>query len=102
MSNWRTEWRYSSLYDDLGDKIDEWVAKAAPYGDSVELEDKYWEPVIKAIEQVLEHVESEAIAAERSECAKIADHTSAWCRSFSSEETAEQIAAAIRSRGEKA
>lgn len=42
-----------------------------------------------------------AIAAERSECAKIADHTSAWCRSFSSEETAERIAAAIRARGTK-
>lgn len=93
MSNWRIEWRYSALYDDLGDKIDEWVAKAAPYGDN-------WEPVIKAIEKVLEHVESAAIAAERSECAKIADHTSAWCRSFSSEETAEHIAAAIRSRGQ--
>lgn len=104
MSNWRTEWRNSSLYDDIGDRIDEWVAKAAPYGDSVELEAKYWEPVIKAIEKVLETVEAEAIAAEREACAKIAfDHekrslragatvTAGWCL---------DIAAAIRARGEK-
>ena len=98
MSNWRTEWRNSALYDDLGDRIDEWVAKAAPYGDNIELEAKYWEPVIRAIEKVLETVESEAIAAEREECSKIAHEASAWCRSFSSEETADQIEAAIRAR----
>ena len=54
------------------------------------------EELVKALKQELDN----AIAAERSECAKIADHTSAWCRSFSSEETAERIAAAIRARGE--
>lgn len=106
MSNWRTEWRNSALYDDIGDKIDEWVAKAAPYGDSVELEDKYWEPVIKAIEKVLETVESEAIAAEREECAKIADALDQrWGLSHRdvtphASEVAEQIAAAIRARGQ--
>ena len=41
------------------------------------------------------------IAAEREACAKIADETSAWCRSLGAEETAESIAAAIRARGEQ-
>lgn len=103
MSNWRTEWRNSALYDDIGDKIDEWVAKAAPYGDSVELEAKYWEPVIKAIEKVLETVEAEAIAAEREENAKLADAIAE--RWYATDEknggpAAEEIAAAIRARGQ--
>lgn len=51
--------------------------------------------------QVAMAVAEVCIAAEREACAKIADHTSAWCRSFSSEETAERIAAAIRARGTK-
>lgn len=41
----------------------------------------------------------EAVAAEREACARIADETSAWCRSLGAEETAERIAAAIRARG---
>ncbi len=43
-------------------------------------------------------VATAAVAAEREACARIADEVSAWCRSFSSEETAERIAAAIRAR----
>ena len=43
---------------------------------------------------------AKAIAAERSACAKIAHDASGWCRSLGSEETAEQIAVAIRARGE--
>lgn len=109
MSNWRTEWRYSALYDDIGDRIDEWVAKAAPYGDSMELEAKYWEPVIKAIEKVLENVESEAIAAEREACATIAQGfipPAEAARKIDFQlcirdaALSERIAAAIRARGQ--
>tara|TARA_R110000868_G_scaffold290385_3_gene550594 strand:+ start:908 stop:1153 length:246 start_codon:yes stop_codon:yes gene_type:complete len=50
---------------------------------------------------IVQELIDDAIAAEREECSKIAHEASAWCRSFSSEETADQIEAAIRSRGEK-
>jgi len=36
---------------------------------------------------------------EREACAKIADEAGAWCRSFSSEETADTIRDKIRARG---
>lgn len=104
MSNWRKEWRWSALYDDISNRIDEWVAKAAPYGDSIELEAKYWEPVIKAIEKVLEQVESEAIATERERCAKTAVETGIDLQEKYNErpcfEIGEAIAAAIRARGQ--
>lgn len=53
-----------------------------------------------AAEDELWGIVGRMLAAEREACAKIADEASAWCRSFSSEETAERIEAAIRARGE--
>lgn len=46
------------------------------------------------------HAFEYAVERERDACFKIADEAGAWCRSFTSEETAERIAAAIRARGD--
>jgi hypothetical protein len=54
---------------------------------------------LQALADIWRDALARAVAAEREACAKIADETSAWCRSLGAEETAENIAASIRARG---
>jgi dihydroxyacetone kinase len=56
---------------------------------------------LRALADIWRNALAKAVAEEREACAKVADETSAWCRSLGAEETAENIAAAIRARGEK-
>lgn len=104
MSGWRKEWRDSALCDDIGNAIYKWLERAAPYANP-ELDKKYWEPIFKQIEKVMETVEAEAIAAEREACAKIAEEVARGLvistdhdRGLSQASTF--IADAIRARGQ--